>query len=113
MKVVKFIALAALLGLLLYISVYLIAGRSDAFVFAENAIKHSKSLQTKIGNVERVRLPLFGSYDENFVNGDTWVTMEVEVTGAVKTVALQIKMKKINATWAIEQSLIDGNPVVL
>ena len=114
MKAGKSIALAILFfGPLLYVAVYFMAAHSEAFVFAENTIKHSQSLQTQIGNIKQVKLPLFGSYEDRFVNREAWATMEVEVTGALKTVNLELKMKKKNGAWIIEQALLNGNPVTL
>lgn len=112
-KVSKWIVLAALFGAMLYVTVYFMASHGDAFIFAEQAIKNSQILQSQIGRIERVRLSPFGSYKEKYVDADKWVTMTVEVTGTVKTIILNMKMKKTSSGWMIEQALIDGNPLVL
>lgn len=113
MKHSKLIILAAFLGALLYFAVHFMASHGDAFEFAEHAIRNSQSLQTQIGKIERVRIPLFGSYKEKSFNDDTSVAMTVEVTSTAKTVELQMKMKKTNGAWVIERASIDGNPVAL
>lgn len=112
-KVGKSITLAALLGVLLYVAVHFMASHGEAFEFAEHAIKNSRSLQAQIGKIERVRIPLLGSYKEKSFNADTRVAMTVEVIGTAKTVELQMKMKKINGAWMIEQASINGNPLAL
>lgn len=113
-KIGKWILLAALFGALLYAVVYFMGSRGDAFKFAEQAIRNSQSLQAQIGKIERVRLAPSGPYKERLsVSGDGWATMMIEVTGATKTVALDVKMKKTNGVWAIEQASLDGKPVTL
>lgn len=109
----KSVAIAVVCGVLLYVAVYFMASHGDAFEFAEQAIKNSRSLQTQIGKVERVRLAPSGGYHEKFVNSDAWVMMKVEVTGTAQSVALDMKVKKTDGNWSIEQVLLDGKPVTL
>jgi hypothetical protein len=107
------IILAAFLGVLLYVAVYFMASHGEAFEFAEHAIRNSQSLHSQVGKIESVRIPLFAAYKEKSFNAETWVTMTVEIVGSVKTIELQMRMKKINGDWMIEQASIDGNSVAL
>ena len=107
------ILIAAVFGALLHVAVYLLASHSDAFKLVEQTLRNSQALQSQVGHVERVRLAPFGDNGWATAGDNGWATMTVEVTGATKTVTLDVKTKKTNSVWAIEQASLDGKPVVL
>ena len=107
------ILIAVVSGTLLYLSVYFLASRSDAFKLAEQTLMNSQALQSQAGHIERVRLMPFGFYDEKTTGDNGWATMTVEAVGTTKTVILDVRAKKASGTWAVEQASIDGNPLGL
>lgn len=107
------IFLAAVFGALLYATVYFLASQGEAFESVEQTLKRSSALQSHVGRVERVRLVPFGAYDEKTAGDNGSATMTVEVMGATRTVTLEVKAKKTRGTWAIEQTSLDGKPLVL
>ncbi|GEM_PF-6027720 len=107
------LSLAVLAGATLYGVVYFMASHGDAFKFAERTIRNSRSLETRIGKVDNVRIPLFSPYRERFFNSEASAAMTVEVTGAMRTVELKLKMKKTNDHWMVEHASLDGAPVIL
>lgn len=112
-KMLRNIIIFVSLGVLLYIGVYLWGSHSESFKFVEQSVKNSQTLQSQIGKIQDVRLTLFGSYSEKFVDSDETVRMTVKVTGAIKTVNLNVKVTKIRNVWRIEQVLIDEKPILL
>lgn len=107
------LSLAVLAGVVLYGAVYFMASHGDAFRFAEHAIRNSRSLEAQIGKVGSVRIPLFSSYRERFFNSEASAAMTVEVAGAMRTVELKLRMKKMNDQWMMEQVSLDGTAVIL
>ncbi len=105
--------IALFCGVLLYFGIFFWGSHSESFKFVERTVMNSRSLQSQIGTIERVRLPLFGSFREKFVDSDKLAAMTVEVIGANKTVTLDVRAKKLNDVWTIEQALMDGKPLVL
>lgn len=112
-KAVKFILLGLLLGALLYAAIYFMASRGDAFMYVDQKIRISTVIESNVGQIKRIRLNPFGSYEEKSVGPDEWVTMSVEVTGTKTTMALDVKVKKVNGNWAIEQVINQGSPLAL
>ena len=106
----KILLFAALFGAALYTTVYVMASRGDAFKFVEQKIKSSSVIESEIGAVEGVHL---GSYEDINAGSDVWATMSVEVSGANKPIVLDIKAKKTNGTWVIEQATNNGIPIEL
>lgn len=107
------ILIAVVFGALLYVAIYFLASRGDAFKFVEQMLMNSQALQLQAGHIERVRFMPFGSYHEKTAGDNGWATMMVEVTGTTKTMILDVKAKKASGTWEVEQVSIDGKPLVL
>ncbi len=112
-KVSKLIAIALFLGMLLYFGIFFWGSHSESFKFVEQTVMNSRNLQSQIGAIEHVRLTPFGSFREKFVDSDKWATMTIEVIGANKTITLDVRTKKLNDVWTIEQALLNGKTVVL
>ncbi len=112
-KAFKFVLTGLLFGLVLYAAVYFMASRGDAFKYVDKKIRTSAVIESKLGHIKGVRLDPLGGYEEKSVGSDEWVTMRVEVTGAKAMMALDVKAKKTNGDWAIEQMISQGTPVVL
>ena len=104
---------AVLFGGLLYATVYLLASHGEAFKLVEQTIMGSQVLQAKVGRIERLQLAPFGAYDERTAGDSGSATMTVEVMGTTRTIALDVKVKKTNGEWEIEQVSLDGKPLVL
>ncbi len=51
------------------------------------------------------------SYEERIP--DKWLTISLEVSGALKRITLNIKAKKISGAWQIDQASIEGRPIAL
>jgi hypothetical protein len=100
--------LAALFGVVLFAFVYFLGSHGEAFEFVEQKIKNSHMIESQIGKIKRIRLDPFGRYEEKSTDSDERVRMTVEVIGAAKTIVLEIKAKKTNGTWEIEQALDGG-----
>ena len=112
-KIGKILFFGALLGLVFYATVYLLASRGDAFKFVEQRIKSSHLIESEVGKIESVRLSPFGAYEDKSAGMDEWATMTVEISGAIKTVVLEVKTKKTNGAWAIDEATKDGIPIAL
>ena len=112
-KAIKLILLGLLFGLLLYATVYFMASRGDAFKYVDQRIRSSAVIESKIGQIKRIRLDLFGSYEEKSVGSDEWATMSVEVTGTKTSMVLDVRVKKMNGNWAIEQVTSQGATLAL
>lgn len=112
-KVVKFILRGLLFGLVLYGSVYFMVSRGDAFKYVDQRIRSSAMIESKIGQIKDVRLDPLGGYEGKSVGSDEWVTMKVKVFGANTEMVLDIRVKKTNGAWAIEQVSSQGAPLVL
>lgn len=112
-KIGKILFFGALFGVILYTTVYLLASRGEAFKFVEQKIQSSNEIESDIGKIESVRLSPFGTYEDKSAGADEWATMTVDVSGVKKTIVLDVKVKKKNGVWSIEEATNNGNPVVL
>ena len=101
------------LVVIVFIGSYLRETHSGGYRFIENRIEHSRTLQSQIGPVLRVHLSPFASYHYRTAGSDEWLTISLEVTGALERVTLDIKAKKISGVWQIEQASIEGRPIAL
>lgn len=107
------ISIVLTLGVLLYIGVYIWGSHSEAFKFVERTAKSSQALRSQIGEVKQVRLDLFGFYSEKHVNSKETVRMTVIVSGALKTIKLNVLVEKTPEGWQIEKSTINEKPISL
>lgn len=112
-KIGRTIALAALFGTALYAIVYFMASHSEGFEFAEQKIRNSPAVKAQVGEIRKVRPALLGPYDQKTVDSDEWVSMALDVSGSLKSIELDVKMKKTNGAWAIESAKSNGQNVSL
>lgn len=103
-KISRTIAVAAFFGLALYAMVYLMASRSDGFEFIEQKIRASEVVKEQVGDIKKVRPSLLGPYDQKTVGSDEWVSMNISVTGTTKEIELDVKAKKTNGVWVLEEA---------
>ena len=112
-KIGKILFFGALLGLVFYATVYLLASRGDAFKFVEQRIKNSHAIESEVGKIESIRLSPFGAYEDKSAGMDEWATMTVKVSSVTKTVFLEVRAKKTNSAWEIDWVTRDGKPIAL
>jgi hypothetical protein len=112
-KAIKFTLIGLLLGLVLYVVVYLMASHGDAFKYVDQRIRTSAMIESKFGYIKNVRLDPLGSYEKKSIGSDEWVTMKVEVAGAKTTVILDVRVRKTNGNWTIEQVIGPDTLLVL
>lgn len=108
-KIARGIALAAFFGAALYAIVYFMASHSDAFEFAEQKIRNSQAVKAQVGDIKKIRPALLGPYDQKTVNSDEWVSMTIDVSGVTKSIELDVKMKKTNGVWVVEDAQNKGS----
>lgn len=70
-------------------------------------------MQSRVGDVRKVTLPVFGLYREKFVGSDKWVKMIVDVEGDRGTVQVHTALQKKNGVWSITESSIADQAVDL
>lgn len=112
-KIVKVLLLALSFGVFLYVTVYLLAARGEAFKFVEPIIRNSPTIALQVGEVKRIELDPWGPYTSKTAGADEWVTMALQVTGSNGSVVLHVSVRKANETWKIEHASIDGQPYQL
>lgn len=112
-KVGRSIALAAFFGVALYAIVYFMASHSEGFDFVEQKIRNSPAVKAQVGEIRKVRPALLGPYDQKTVNSDEWVSMALDVSGSLKSIELDVKIKKANGVWSIESAKSNGQNVSL
>jgi hypothetical protein len=85
---------AIILGLALYVGIYIYGARSDAFVFSQAWVRRSEPLKAEVGEILDVRLSPWGGYRERFAGDDRRVRLVLSVTGATRTVNVKLALRK-------------------
>jgi len=86
---------------------------SEGFQFVEGKVRASREIRSRVGNVRKVTLPVFGLYREKFVGSDKWAEMMVDVEGDRDTLRVQTALQKKNGVWTITESSIGSQQVNL
>jgi hypothetical protein len=86
---------------------------SEGFHFLEGKIRTSREIQSRVGIVQRVTLPVFGRFREKSVGSDKWVRMTVDVTGDKGAVTIRTVLQKENSVWKITKSSIGDQKIDL
>ncbi|MDR3390940.1 MAG: cytochrome c oxidase assembly factor Coa1 family protein [Sulfuriferula sp.] len=113
MRLLKKILLAGLLGVALYVGVYVYALHSDGFKFVQRTIEESPSIQREFGRPVRVSLSLFGAFKEKHVDSDELVSMSINVDGVTRSARITVRASRKDGIWKIESASADGAPVTI
>lgn len=105
------IGLLVFLGLALFSGSYVWEINSDGFRFVEQQLRKSSALQSQIGPVEKVELPIYYNYHQKDSGADSWLKMSLRVRGVTRTAKVDVKAKRINGAWEIEEIMVDGRPI--
>lgn len=107
----------ALLTIAFVIALWAVAvywgSHSEGFQFIEGKVRASRAIQSRVGDVRKVTLPVFGLYREKFVGSDKWVKMIVDVEGGRGAVRVHAALQKKDGVWTITESSIGGQQVNL
>ena len=96
-----------------YVIVHVYAAHSEAFEFLNQAVRKSVTIQSRVGNVQQVRLGILDRYSEKSSGSDKRVKMIVNVVGDRCTVKVGASVKKIGGEWSVTDASIDAEPVRL
>ena len=100
-------------GVALYFGLRIYAISSDGYKFLDQAIRRSSEVQTRLGDIEAVRLSYIGHWRERASGPNTWVTMTLNVTGRKGAATIDASAKNISGNWSVTSSSIDGEPIDL
>jgi hypothetical protein len=100
-------------GVLLYVGLRVSAESSDGYKFLDQTIRRAPQVQSRLGEVEGVKLSYFGAYRQRFVGSDRWLTMTFNVTGNRRGATIVASAKKVGGSWLVTSSSIDGEPISL
>jgi hypothetical protein len=112
-KVLKWVGTAIALGVALYVALYLWAAHSEAFAFAERAIRSSPSIAERVGMIERVSLDPRGPLDEYYVGSNVTASMVVDVAGEKGKTEIRVDLRKMSGVWEITGATVEGLPISL
>lgn len=90
------------------------ASHGAGFRFAREKIEASTALQTRIGKVSNVSLPIFSRYSAHYGVGYSKIHLELKAKGdrGVANVELDIAGDD-GDNWKIERSSVDGYAMIL
>ncbi len=97
---------AIALGSVMWITAAFWGSHSEGFQFVVGKIRTSQAIRSRVGNVRKVYLPVFGHYREKFVGSDKWVRMTIGVQGDKSEVMVRTVLQKNNGIWTISESFI-------
>lgn len=100
----KWIGVAVILGIALYICLYVYASHSEAYRFSQEWLRRSEPLKAAVGEIEKMHLSPWGGYRERFAGSQRRVLLVVEVTGSKHTVDVKLALRKDGETWHVIQS---------
>lgn len=87
---------------------YVWGAHSEGYEFLEQAVRKSPSIQQRVGNVQTVRLSIFGGYHDKTVGSKEWMTMTLHVTGSRGAATVTAAAKKVDDVWSVTDASIDG-----
>ncbi len=109
----KSIIFAVIGGIVLYAVIGLFQSNSESFRFSEKSLVESTYLAKEVGRVEKVRVPLMGSYSERWSGSDARASMTLEVIGARRTIEIELEVRKKDGVWTVEKAIVEGKLVSL
>jgi len=103
-RLVKWVGVAIILGVAVYIGVYFYASQSEVYRFAQVWLRQSESLKSAVGEIQKTRVSPWGGYRERFAGSDRRVWLVVEVTGSKDTANVKLALRKDGQAWHVIQS---------
>jgi hypothetical protein len=105
--------LVVTLGVVMFVVAVFWGSHSEGFHFLEGKIRTSQEIQTRVGVVRKVTLPVSGQFREKSVGSDKWVWMIVDVNGDKGAVTIRTALQKKNNVWKITESSVDDQKINL
>jgi hypothetical protein len=93
--------------------VYWQGSHSDAMKFVQNKVRNSPAIQSRIGVVSDVHMPLFGSYHASYSTLENHVRMDVDATGNKGSAVINVEVDGDDGVWKIKRALIEGESITL
>lgn len=113
LRVRTWILLVICFGVILYVGVRVSAESSDGFKFLDQAIRRAPQVQSRLGQVEEVRLSYVGGTSLRAVGSHQWVTMTFYVVGNKSTATVVASAERRGEVWTVTASWLDGRPISL
>jgi hypothetical protein len=109
----RWVLVAVAFGIVMWATAVYWGSHSEGFQFVAGKLRTSREIQSRVGNVRKVTLPILGQYRERFVNSDKWVKMIVDVEGDKGSVTVRTVLQKTNGVWTVTESSIGAQHVDL
>jgi hypothetical protein len=110
---------AVCLGVILYVGIRVSAESSDGYKFLDQTIRTAPPVQSRLGQIEAVKLSYLGAIHlravgpVGVVGPDRWVTMTFNVVGKKGTATVVASAERKGGVWKVTASSIDGEPMGL
>ena len=98
---------------LLYVGGRIAAESSDGYRFLDQAVRHAPQLQSRLGQIESVRLSYLGTMRLRTVDSHRWVTLTLDVVGNRGNATVVASAERRGGVWSVTASSIDGEPIIL
>ena len=102
-RMLKWLGVATVFGIAMYVGIYVYGSRSEAYRYAQSWVRQSEPLTAAAGDIRDVRLSPWGGYRERFAGDGRNVRLVVTVTGSIQTVDVKLALQKANGTWGVTQ----------
>jgi hypothetical protein len=89
---------------------YVWGTHSAGYVFLDQAVRKSSSIQLIVGDVRSVRLR---GYHDKTDGSKEWVTMTLHVTGSKGEVTVTAAAKRVNDIWSVTGASVGGERIDL
>lgn len=100
-------------AVLLYVGVRVAAESSDGYKFLDQAIRGAPQVQSRLGQIESVKLSYIGSIRLRAVDSQRWVTLTLNVVGNKGAAKVVASAERRGGIWSVTASSIDGEPIAL
>lgn len=95
-------------GALFYGYVFYAVATGGAFTTFKSWCIHSQSLAAAVGQFHDVKLLPFDSFFEKDKGNTGLAGFSARIVGSVRTINVDVAMKRHGATWEVESVLVDG-----
>jgi hypothetical protein len=105
--------------MILYAGIRVSAESSDGYKFLDQTIRSAPQVQSRLGQIEAVKLSYFGRINLRAVGSvpgvgpDRWVTMTFNVVGNRGAATVVASAERKGGVWSVTASSIDGRRVSL